>query len=93
MIFILPLLVVWFTTLSGLTETIPNLLYNLGIHRVTFGFKQPIRLYVLDCSKCLGFWTGLIYQFRSGLIEAIVTGILVSLMSIILEKLYIKHIQ
>lgn len=58
----------WFAALSGVPKYISGVLFKFGIKRKiedTVPFFVPIRLYPIDCEKCLGFWLGLYYFWSS----------------------------
>lgn len=95
-VLIIGLVAYWFAVESGIPHYISNVLYRFGISKsvayttdtVHWG-KMPIRLYPLDCQKCLGFWLGVIYfPFTiDGLLLSCVSSLLAITTGLILSKL------
>lgn len=50
----------WFAALSGVPQYISKVLFNFGLKREIGTGYLPIRLYPLDCEKCLAFWLSII---------------------------------
>ena len=95
-VLIIGLVAYWFAVESGIPNYISNVLFRFGINKTveskalttTFG-KIPIRLYPLDCQKCLGFWLGVCYfPFTiDGLLLSCVSSLIAIVTGLILSKL------
>jgi len=67
----------WFAELSTIPQTI--------IQRFDLNRLRPF-----DCSKCLGFWVGVIYLLINFNINQIYLPILTSLFAIVFSRIYYK---
>jgi hypothetical protein len=95
-VLIIGLVAYWFAVESGIPNYISNVLFRFGVHKsissnidTTVHGKIPIRLYPLDCQKCLGFWLGVIYfPFTiDGLLLSCVSSLIAIVTGLILSKL------
>lgn len=77
----------WFAVLSGIPIYISGVLFKFGIRKKIGTGEMAIRLYPIDCEKCLAFWLGLGYFWgQDGFIvlagvtsfTAIVIGLLIN---------------
>lgn len=82
-ILILSACVVWWVNICPIMDLVKVVL------RITY--KYDGRLKPFDCCTCLGWWLGLTLGIVSHetLIMILVTGILTSFISVIIEKLYL----
>lgn len=105
---LIPLFAFWFAELSELTDLLTGWLMSRSIlykefnpidntSKVVFNqysllYKVPIRLYPFDCTKCLSFWLGGIYNYLmyDNLVLAVFIGGCSSLLGILASKLYSK---
>ena len=97
---------VWFAELSMIPQNLSDwlmtksILYNeydgskskIVFNKYPQGFRIPIRLKPFDCSKCLGFWMGLISSYLNyeSILLAILIGGVCSFGAMTLSKLYRK---
>jgi len=80
---ILSIAVVWWVNICPIMDLIKAV--------IRIYYKYDGRLKPFDCATCLGFWSGLVLGIVSHetLIMILVTGILTSFFSVIIEKLYL----
>lgn len=50
----------WFAALSGIPDYLKQVLFRFGVKKEIGTGYTYVRLYPIDCEKCLGFWLGLI---------------------------------
>lgn len=95
-VLIIGLAAYWFAVESGIPNYISLVLFRFGVSKsirfnsdTTHYGKLPIRLYPLDCQKCLGFWLGVIYfPFTiDGLLLSCVSSLVAITTGLILSKL------
>ena len=85
--FLLGLISFWFAILSRIPQFVMKLINILFTKNLT-------RLKPFDCSKCLGFWIGLIVSLVcEPYVMCLVYAPLTSLTATLTEKIYIKYIQ
>lgn len=76
-ILIISLISVWFAEWTKLPQQV-EWLFN-------------VKLYIVNCGKCLGFWAGLSYGLVNYSInEAIVTACITSSLAMIMNKIYMR---
>jgi len=82
-ILILSIAVVWWVNICPIMDLIKAVL--------RIYYKYDGRLKPFDCATCLGFWSGLTFAIVSHetFLMILVTGILTSFFSVIIEKLYL----
>ena len=72
-IYLLPFIAFWFARVSGIPQGFRNV------------FKLN-RFKPFDCSKCMGFWLGLIYQFTDWQgIDSLLVACFISLVAYVTE--------
>lgn len=87
MIILIALWVFWFTELSTLPT---RLMMAFDFLLDNFFVRNALRL--ISCTKCLGFWLGLIYGFyiHRHIGDAVLLGGISSLIGMVTSKLYNK---
>lgn len=92
----------WFAAESGIPMYIKNVLFRFGVKK-KIGYSKiigtndtsnpifvPIRLYPIDCEKCLAFWTGVVWFWSLPVTELILYAGVCSLGSIVIKTLIAK---
>ena len=79
----------WFAAMSGIPIYISGVLFKFGIRKKIGTGEMAIRLYPIDCEKCLSFWLGVIYFWHDDyfLILAGVTSFTAMVIGLLINKL------